>query len=119
MEMYWVRKITKKKIADTKASLLKITTDSQVLQNKVNILLTNAKYDTPTENLLKETNSLSVQQMIAYHSALLAYKVVKSGKPSYIKERLKSKTCSMSLRGQSNGIIQRNYKLSISKEGFI
>ena len=91
----------------------------QVLQNKVNRLLTNAKYDTPTENLLKETNSLSVQQMIAYHSALLAYKVVKSGKPSYIKERLNSKTCSMSLRGQSNGIIQRNYKLSISKEGFI
>ena len=44
----------------------------QVLQNNLNRLLLDAKYDTPTEVLLQETNSLSVQQMIAYHTALLA-----------------------------------------------
>ena len=38
----------------------------QVLQNQLNRLLTGALYNTPTKQLLIETNSISVQQMIAY-----------------------------------------------------
>ena len=54
----------------------------QVLQNKLNRLLLGAKYDTPTETLLRETKSLSVQQLIAYHTTLLMFKMLKIGKPT-------------------------------------
>ena len=38
----------------------------QVLQNNLNRVPLNARYDTLTEVLLRDSNSLSVQQMIAY-----------------------------------------------------
>ena len=50
----------------------------QVLQTKLNRLLLGAKYDTPTETLLRETRSLSVQQLMAYHSSLLMHKMVQT-----------------------------------------
>ena len=46
----------------------------QVLQNKLCRLLLSARYDTPTETLLNQTNSLSVQQMIGYHTLIFFYK---------------------------------------------
>ena len=58
----------------------------QVLQNNLNRLLLNARYDTPTEVLLRETDSLSVQQMTAYHTTILARKKVSTDKPSYLKD---------------------------------
>ena len=91
----------------------------QVLQNNLNRVLLNAKYDTPTEVLLKETDSLSIQQMIAYQTAILAFKILSSGKPSYIAERMKSMDAGMNLRGSKGKIIIRKRKLGITKEGFI
>ena len=90
----------------------------QVLQNNLNRLLLGAKRDTSTEVLLGGTNSLSIQQMIAYHTMLLAHKVVTTGKPSYLKERLQVKTGPMNLRGKQGNITLQNKKLSISREGF-
>ena len=90
----------------------------QVLQNSLNRLLLEERHDTPTEVLLTKTNSLSIQQMIAYHSTLLAYKIVQTGKPSYLKEKLQEKKGTMKLRGKSGSINIQNKKLTISKEGF-
>ena len=91
----------------------------QVLQNNLNRLLLNAKYDTPTEDLLKETNSLSVQQMIAYHTTVLAYKIIKAGKPKFIAERLLLREGRMDLRRNAGNIIVKRKNLEISREGFI
>ena len=91
----------------------------QVLQNSVNRVLLDARYDTPTEVLLRKTGSLSIQQMIAYHTTVLAYKIVKVGKPSYIRERLQEKKCGIGLRNKHRSIIVNNKKLAISREGFI
>ena len=49
----------------------------QVLQNNLNRLLLNAKYDTPTEELLRKTGTLSVQQMIAFQTAVLGFKIIR------------------------------------------
>ena len=91
----------------------------QVLQNNLNRLLLNARFDTPTEVLLRDSSSLSVQQMIAYHTTVLAHKIVRTGKPSYLKERLVERSGVMNLRRGQRNVIQRNVKLAISKEGFI
>ena len=91
----------------------------QVLQNKRNRLLFNAKYDTTTEVLLRDTNSLSIQQSIAYQTSLLAYKLVKEGKPSYLSERLKKKPVGMGVREGNGSISIPRTKLAITKEGFI
>ena len=83
----------------------------QVLQNNLNRLLLGANRNTSTKQLIEETDSLSIQQMIAYHTAVLTYKVINSGKPSYLSKRMK--------RGRSGYIEQTNLRLSISREGFI
>ena len=91
----------------------------QVLQNNLNRVLLNARYDTPTEDLLKQTNSLSVQQMIAYHTTVLAYKIMKSGKPSSLAGRLRYREGGKNLRGDVGSIVVRGRNLEISREGFI
>ena len=91
----------------------------QVLQNNLNRVLLNAKFDTPTEVLLKETNSLSIQQMIAYQTAVLAFKIITRGKPSYIADRMKRLEAGIDLRGNKGRIVVRKKKLGIAKEGFI
>ena len=89
----------------------------QVLQNNLNRLLLNANYATPTEVLKKETNSLSIQQVIAYHTTVLAYKVMKTGKPSYIAERMQRMTVGRNTRGSTGKIVVHRRKLEISSEG--
>ena len=91
----------------------------QVLQNKLNRLLLNADYNTPTAELLKRTDSLSIQQMIAYQTAVAAHKIIKSNKPKYIASKMKVKEVSLNLRGRKGSVKQAGYSLSIAKEGFI
>ena len=91
----------------------------QVLQNKMNRLLTQAEYNTPTVKLLDDTDSLSILQMIANQSAILAYKIIKSGKPQYLAQKLQQKKEGMVLRGNLGSIRQTNKKRSITKEGFV
>ena len=57
--------------------------------------------------------------MVGYQSAVLAYKIVNSGKPSYIANKLKQRQEGMQLRGRLGSMGQVKKKLSISKEGFI
>ena len=60
----------------------------QVLQNSVNRLITGARQGTATTDLLDDTNSLSVQQMVAYYTLIMVHKITLTGKPAYLAERL-------------------------------
>ena len=91
----------------------------QALQNNLNRLLLNAKYDTPTEELLRKTGTLSVQQMIAFQTAVLGFKIMRAGKPSYIAQRMQKKKTRMNLREDLGRVIVPRRKLGISREGFI
>ena len=91
----------------------------QVLQNKLNRLLIGARYDTPTSELLAETDSLSIQQMIAHQTAIMAYKIVQSKKPEYLAEKIQVRNVSTNLRGGKGSIGQPGYSLSTAKEGFL
>ena len=75
-----------------------------MLQNKVSMLLVDADYATPTVDLLEATDSLSVQQMIAYQTAVTAKRIIKSKKPSYLAKKLKVKDTGMSLRGRQGSV---------------
>ena len=61
----------------------------QVLQNKLARLKTRLPRSTPTETLLQQSNDLSIHQLIALHSLLLTYKIIKSNRPYYIAKKLK------------------------------
>ena len=91
----------------------------QILQNKVNILLIDADPLTSTAELLRLTDSLSIHQMTAYQTAVLTHKVVQSGKPAYIADKLKHRQTGVSLRGGGGIITIPEYKLSICREGFV
>ena len=60
----------------------------QVLQNSLNRLLTGADYNTSTVKLLEKSDSLSVQQMIAFQTIVMTYKIIKSRKPTYLASKL-------------------------------
>ena len=60
----------------------------QVLQNSVNRIITGARYGTPTADLLKDTDHLSVMQLIALHTVMLVRKVPNTGSPKYLARRL-------------------------------
>ena len=85
--------------------------DLQVLQNKVNRLLLNKWRDISTEDLCLETNSLSIQQLIANSTLNTALKIIRTGKPSYLASKFV-------MNERSTAFIQPIRK-SISGEGFI
>ena len=70
----------------------------QVLQNKLNRLLLDADYNTSTQDLLNKTDTLSIHQMVAYHTAVNTYKIIKSGKPTYIAMKMKGRQLNMTTR---------------------
>ena len=90
----------------------------QVLQNKVNRLITGADKRTSTSNLLEMTDSLSVQQMIGYQTLIMTYKILDSKKPVYLANRICKNQSMINLRS-SKYVNQPNYKLSLTNEGFI
>ena len=62
---------------------------------------------------------MSVHQTIAYQTLVTTYKIVKSGKPTYIAQKMKTRVTSMKLRGRLGSIHQASHSLSITKEGFV
>ena len=90
----------------------------QTLQNKVNRMLSDSDFLTPTADLLRLTDSLSVHQMIAYSTVLMTHKIVQSGKPSYLAERMKPRVTSTRLRGKEGVLTVPRCNLSVSREGF-
>jgi hypothetical protein len=84
--------------------------------NKVLRLQTGLGYDTPVDHLLKESGQLSVNQLIAYTTISTTHKIVQSGEPCYLAERLKSNVHQRITRRQS---ISLDFKLSRGREGFL
>ena len=94
----------------------------QVLQNSVMRLLTNSPRHTPTTTLLKSSNSLSVQQLVASQTMVMVHKVIQHNRPAYLSARLKARNedDGRRLQAKGKGIISvPNLRLSISREGFI
>ena len=61
----------------------------QVIQNFLNRLLSRARRDTPSTELLEITGMMSIIQMVFYYTLSMVHKVVKSGKPEYVAKKLK------------------------------
>ena len=91
----------------------------QVLQNKLNKLLTNADHNTPTAELLDQTGSLSVHQMIAYQTVVATHKVVKSGKPAYLAAKMTIRQNNVDTRHGAGAVLQPAYRSNLAREGFI
>ena len=84
-------------------------------------MVTGARYDTPTADLLTATGSLSVQQMVVYHTLVMVHKIINTGLPCYLADRLQLRsTEGRELRGQGAGmILQSDPTLSVSRGGFV
>ena len=102
--------------ADTKEDSRKL----QVLQNIVMRILTGSKRRTPTEVLLKKTNSLSVHQSIAFQTIVLMRKILNSSKPTHLAAKLLSQMKHDNvLRKQEGNVVVPRYQLNSSRAGFL
>ena len=93
----------------------------QVLQNNVNRIISGAPSRTPTEDLLRDTDSLSVMQLMALYTVMLVRRVTNSGKPKYLANRLKFEEEDRNTRRAWSGpkIALPVCRLESSKSGFI
>ena len=85
--------------------------DLQVLQNKINRILLHKFKDISTEELCRQTKSLSVQQMIAVSTMTTAVKIIKTKKPRFLHSRFV-------INERKTALIQPLRK-SLSCEGFV
>ena len=74
-----------------------------------------------TVDLLKDTDSLSIQQMVAYYTLIMVHKITMTGKPTYLAERLKLRDESArELRAWGGRTVETpGYKLETSRAGFV
>ena len=94
----------------------------QVLQNSVMRLVSGKTRGTATSDLLKATNSLSVQQLVAAHTLNMVHKVVYTSKPAYLARRLafKEQVDEREQQGRNSGMITvPSQKLSTTRGGFV
>ena len=92
----------------------------QVLQNTVMRLALTEKERVSTEELLRRTQSLSIQQIIAFHTLVTIHKVLISNKPTYLAERLPLVDQERALRSNSSHLIAfPNYRLDVGRAGFV
>ena len=94
----------------------------QVLQNSVMRLLTDKKRDTPTTDLLRMTNSLSIQQMVAFQTLIMVHKVIKSSKHAYLAAKLMvrvERDGRRVLERSQGRIAPANHTLGSSRGGFV
>ena len=96
----------------TKDDLRKI----QVLQNKCLRIVTNSDYRTPTSELLKKTNMLSVHQQMAQLSLSQVYSIYSTKLPAYHYQRLFSNNKSRSADNHSVNRVE--FKLSLARTHF-
>ena len=93
----------------------------QVIQNSLNRLLTGARKGTPTKDLLERTDRMSIMQMVAYHTLTMVHKVIQTGKPEYIANKLEVVYGTELERRAWGGTTIRvpQYNLEVSRAGFI
>ena len=110
--------INRRSVAFSKEDCRKL----QVLQNKTLRYKTgNFTLNAPTSALLDATDDLSVHQLGAYHTLVTVFRIVTTGEPNYLAEKL-------SLRKPEEGrifpyrkrhTIQVNCTLTVSRSGFV
>ena len=93
----------------------------QVLQNRVLRLKTGLPRDTHLTDLLQESNCMSVQQLTAYHTLMTVHRVITTGFPKYLANKLKLKKPGVVVfpHRQLNTIEVPNVNLTLSRGGFI
>ena len=91
----------------------------QVIQNSLNRLLTGARKGTPTKDLLERTDRMSIMQMVAYHTLTMVHKVIQTGKPEYIANKLEVVNGTELERRAWGGTTIRvpRYNLEVSRAG--
>ena len=93
----------------------------QVLQNKtMRIITNNHQLNVPTEELLSETKSLSVNQLGVFHTVMMAFKAIQSGKPKYLTSKLQLRTpaAGTAFPHRQTNTISASCNLTISRSGF-
>ena len=92
----------------------------QVLQNKVMRLKCNLPIRTPTENLIKATGDLSVQQLTAYSTLVTVQKAIATQQPQYLAQKLKLRTSqeNQAFPNRQENMLRIQSNLSISRGGF-
>ena len=94
----------------------------QVLQNKTLRYKTgNYGLNVPTSDLLEATKDLSVHQLAAYHTLVTVFRVVTTGQPEYLAEKLILRRPDQDRIFPSRQVntIQTNCSLTISRSGFL
>ena len=60
----------------------------KVVQNKAACCVTKASWFTATRQLLRQCGWMSIRQLAFYHTVLTMYKILKSGRPLYLRKKL-------------------------------
>ena len=89
----------------------------QVIQNSLNRLLTGARKGTPSKDHLEKTGTMSIMQMVVYHTLSIVHKVIKNGKPEYIANKVEYGT-ELEIRAWGGTIKVPQYH-HVSRAGFV
>ena len=65
----------------------------QIIQNSAARTVTRRNIFTPVEELLRMCNWLSVSQLVSYHTLMLVFSTLKSGKPEYLSNMFSTDYC--------------------------
>ena len=91
----------------------------QIIQNKAARAVTKLNWYTPTADLLRQCNWLSVHQLSVYHSVTLAFKVMKAKSPKYLFTMFNT-SYNYKTRQADSGMIRstRTPELDLAKDSF-
>ena len=96
----------------------------QVLENKIMRMKTGLGKDTPTVDLVKAAGDLSVHQHTAFATIMLVFRVITTGKPKYLSDKMKLRRpggddgAAFPLRHQFTITIERR-DIAVSRGGFV
>ena len=92
----------------------------QILQNRAARYVTKLAWRTPTSELLKQCNWLSVRQMIIFYDLLLVFKIRKEQKPVYLFNKLSNQFSHNTRNAKNNKIKQSQIpKSDIALSSFV
>jgi hypothetical protein len=110
--------VNRRSVSFTKEDCRKL----QVLQNKTLRLKTgNYTMNAPTDDLLDATNDLSVHQLGAYHTLVTVFRIVTTGEPKYLADKLVLRTPEEGTIFPNKHVhtIQTNRTLTVARSGFL
>ena len=93
----------------------------QVIQNCVSRMVTGDRLGASTADLLSKTGSLSIQQLMAYHTLILTHKIIQTGQPTYLARKLELRPMEGRVLRRIGGrtVMLPDRSLCVSRDGFI